>query len=234
MDITSKENQILNDSCENILKELPEKSVDLILTDPPYDLETHGGTKSPLAQRAAKVRDRIEFIANDFDFLGIASECVRIAKTIVMFCSNAQIARTMSYFSEKGFSTTLCVWDKPNPPPLGNNKLVNNLEYIVVARSKDTFFNNDLPIEKKRMSYCYPSPANKQHPAEKPVLLFCDLINLYSPEGGIVMDCFSGSGTTAIACHRLKRRFICIEKDKNYYEMSVKRLEDEQKQMQLF
>ena len=48
------------------------------------------------------------------------------------------------------------------------------------------------------------------------------------------LDCFSGSGTTAIACHRLKRRFICIEKDKDYYESSVKRLEDEQRQLNLF
>lgn len=50
----------------------------------------------------------------------------------------------------------------------------------------------------------------------------------------LVLDCFSGSGTTAVACHNLKRRFICIEKDKDYYEASVKRLEDAQKQLNLF
>ena len=68
MNIADLENKIINADCMDILKELPDKSVDLVLTDPPYDLETHGGTKSPLAQRAAKVRDSIEFIANDFDF----------------------------------------------------------------------------------------------------------------------------------------------------------------------
>jgi DNA modification methylase len=47
-------------------------------------------------------------------------------------------------------------------------------------------------------------------------------------------DCFSGSGTTAIACHNLKRRFICIENDKEYYEASVKRLEEHKKQLNLF
>ena len=234
MNIADLENKIINADCMDILKELPDKSVDLVLTDPPYDLETHGGTKPPLAQRAAKVRDSIEFIANDFDFGNVAEECSRIGKNIVMFCSNAQISRTMDFFNQKGFRATLCVWDKPNPPPLGNNKLVNNLEYIVVARGEKSFFNNSLPIEKKRMSFNYPTPANKQHPAEKPVSLFCDLINLYSEEGGIVLDCFSGSGTTAIACHRLKRRFICIEKDPEYWAASVKRLEDEQKQGVLF
>lgn len=49
-----------------------------------------------------------------------------------------------------------------------------------------------------------------------------------------ILPCFSGSGTTAIACHNLKRRFICIEKDKDYYEASVKRLEDARKQLCLF
>lgn len=84
------------------------------------------------------------------------------------------------------------------------------------------------------MSYKYPIQPNKSHPAEKPVPLFSELINLYTRENDLVLDCFSGSGTTAIACHRLKRRFICIEKDKDYWEASCKRLEDEKKQLTLF
>lgn len=56
----------------------------------------------------------------------------------------------------------------------------------------------------------------------------------YSKEGDLIADFFSGSGTTAIACHNLKRRFICIEKDKDYYEASLKRFVDHQKQLTLF
>lgn len=56
----------------------------------------------------------------------------------------------------------------------------------------------------------------------------------HSKEGDLIADFFSGSGTTAIAYHNLKRRFICIEKDKDYYEASVKRLEAAQKQLTLF
>ena len=72
------------------------------------------------------------------------------------------------------------------------------------------------------------------HPTQKPVDLFGQILRDYSKENDLVLDCFSGSGTTAIACHRLKRRFICIEKDKDYYEASVKRLEEEKKQLTLF
>jgi DNA modification methylase len=64
--------------------------------------------------------------------------------------------------------------------------------------------------------------------------LFGVLVKKGSQENDLVLDCFSGSGTTAIACHRLKRRFICIEKDKDYWEASCKRLEEEQRQGVLF
>lgn len=72
------------------------------------------------------------------------------------------------------------------------------------------------------------------HPTQKPISLIMYLLERSTNPDSLVLDCFSGSGTTAIACHRLNRRFICIEKDKDYYEASVKRLENEQKQLTLF
>ena len=72
------------------------------------------------------------------------------------------------------------------------------------------------------------------HQTQKPIALISYLMERSTRQGDVVLDCFSGSGTTAIACHNLKRRFICIEKDKDYYEASVKRLEEHQKQLTLF
>lgn len=222
--------------CMDILKQLPDKCIDLVLTDPPYVVDNHGGTKSPLAKRCAKVRDIIDDFTKDFNFYDISKELLRVCKyaNIVMFCSKQQVSRTMSFFEDKGFQVNLCVWDKTNPAPLGNNKLVNNLEYIVIARETGAYFNNDLPISKKRMSFVYPTGIKEYHPCEKPVELVSDLMSLFSKENDLVLDCFSGSGTTAIACHRLKRRFICIEKDPEYWKASCKRLEDEQRQGTLF
>lgn len=60
------------------------------------------------------------------------------------------------------------------------------------------------------------------------------ILALYSDEGHVVLDCFSGSGTTAVACHNLNRRFICIEKDPDYWATSVKRLEEAQQQLSIF
>ena len=78
------------------------------------------------------------------------------------------------------------------------------------------------------------SNIKRQHPAQFPEQLAHDHIISWSNENDIVLDCFSGSGTTAIACHNLKRRFICIEKDNDYHAASVKRLEEHKRQMKLF
>lgn len=72
------------------------------------------------------------------------------------------------------------------------------------------------------------------HPAVFPLNLAKDHILSWSNKDDIVLDCFSGSGTTAVACHELGRKFICIEKDKSYYEQSKERLWNVQCQMKLF
>lgn len=71
------------------------------------------------------------------------------------------------------------------------------------------------------------------HPTQKPLELFEKILTYYSNENDLILDCFSGSGTTAVACHNLKRRFICIEKDYDYWKASVERLQNAQAQMKL-
>lgn len=69
---------------------------------------------------------------------------------------------------------------------------------------------------------------------KKPINLICDLLNLFSKKDDVVLDCFSGSGTTAVACSRIKRNFICIEKNEDYYKISCERLATEQAKKRLF
>lgn len=151
----------------------------------------------------------------------IFNEIIRISKNQIIFGGN--------YFTDK-LSVSKCwiVWDK-----VGDNKFKNpfsdvelvwtslsgvSKKYICVQQG---FVNED-------------KSQIRIHPTQKPIKLFEQILQDFSNENDLVLDCFSGSGTTAIACHRLKRRFICIEKDKEYYEASVKRLEDEQRQGVLF
>jgi site-specific DNA-methyltransferase (adenine-specific) len=76
-----------------------------------------------------------------------------------------------------------------------------------------------------------PQDKSRFHPTQKPLKLIEKQIALYSNENDLILDCFSGSGTTAVACHNLNRRFICIEKDKEYFDASVERLKNAQAQL---
>lgn len=72
------------------------------------------------------------------------------------------------------------------------------------------------------------------HPTQKPLALIKYLVERSTRQGALVLDCFSGSGTTAVACHNLGRHFICVEKDPDYWAASMKRLEDVRRQMTIF
>jgi site-specific DNA-methyltransferase (adenine-specific) len=98
------------------------------------------------------------------------------------------------------------------------NKAVRKYTYLWKGMLQQDMKNKDIRI----------------HPTQKPLKLFEMILRDYSNENDLILDCFSGSGTTAIACHNLKRRFICIEKDKDYYNASVERLKNTQAQMKLF
>ena len=235
IDINDLIGKITCADCMDILKQMPDKCIDLVLTDPPYEQEMHGGYKSGLAKSYQTVKNNTEFMNYGYDYNSILPEILRVCKVpnIIIFCSNAQISKTMSFFEEKGLTSTLLVWQKTNAAPLGNGKYISDIEYVVYVRGKNATF-NDVPLKMKYKIKSYPFVANKEHPAQKPVELISEYLKTHSNENDIVLDCFSGSGTTAIACHRLKRRFICIERDKDYWKASCKRLEDEQRQGTLF
>lgn len=87
--------------------------------------------------------------------------------------------------------------------------------------------------ENAKIYECAPQDPNRFHPTQKPLSLIMWQLEKYSKPDDIILDPFSGSGTTAIAAHRLGRRFVCIEKDAEYHAASVKRLDDERRQGRL-
>ena len=142
--------------------------------------------------------------------------------------SKNQIICGGNYFTEylqqtKGWR----IWDK-----IGELKCKNSFsECEMLWTSFKTQTKKYLVIQQ---GFIRDDKSERIHPTQKPIELFERCLQEFSNENDLILDCFSGSGTTAIACHRLKRRFICIEKDKDYYEASVKRLEEEQRQGVLF
>ena len=198
-------NKITCADCMYILKKLPDKCIDLVLTDPPYGIIKEMSlrtTKNIGKAEKWDIRPNKEY----FD------EIFRISKNQIIWGYQYFI----SNFSEgKG----IIFWDKKNGDnfmsdgELAFNSCTNAVRIYRYAKiGKDNY------------------EPTRIHPTQKPLKLFEWCICKFTNENDLVLDCFSGSGTTAIACHRLKRRFICIEKDPEYWEASCKRLEDEQRQ----
>ena len=199
---------------------MPDKCVDLVLTDPPYGIGESKGknkTRGKLAKATDYGNKNWDEKIPDKE---VFDEILRISKHAIIFGGN--------YFVEN-LTNSSCwlVWDKHN----GENDFADCelawTNFKTAVRKYDWIWAGMLQQNMKEKEI-------RIHPTQKPVGLFMKILQDYSNENDLVLDCFSGSGTTAVACHNLKRRFICIEKDPEYWKASCERLEQAQRQQTLF
>lgn len=212
-------NKIIHADCIDILKQLPDKCIDLVLTDPPYGIgEANGKNASRSKLALAKDYGKKDW-DNKIPDKEIFEQIKRISKTQIIFGGN--------YFIEfLNNSPCWIVWDKNNTGDFADCELAWTNFKSAVRKYKWTW-NGMLQEDMKNKDI-------RIHPTQKPLKLFEMILRDYSNENDLVLDCFSGSGTTAVACHNLKRNFICIEKDYNYWKASVERLENAKAQLKLF
>ena len=218
-----------NGDCLELMGSMPDKSVDFILTDIPYELDLNGGGGHGDFINRRLLRPRKEsaiyFVSHGIDYDRVFTEFIRVLKVVnvCVFCSNKQIGRIMTWWESKGYVATLLVWDKPNPMPLGNGNYINNLEFIVYIREKGATFNS-LGYRLQQKTFHYTTPSKRIHETEKPVGLLRHLVALHTKEGDLVFDPYAGSFSTAVACFKEKRRFVGCEILEKYYAPAVKRL----------
>ena len=225
-----------NQSCFELLASLENKTIDLVLIDPPYDISRPTNFQS--GEKTGKDTDRfrvsMDFGEWDKNFTGLEiaiRECFRVLKdggTMICFYDLWKIETLKSYLEAAGFVQIRFIeWIKTNPVPINSkiNYLTNSREVAVlgVKKSKPTFHS-----EYDNGIYQYPICQDKGrfHPTQKPLALIADLINKHSNEGEIVLDCFAGSCTTGVAAVLNNRQFIGCELDAEYYEKAVQRLKD--------
>lgn len=176
-----------------------------------------------------KAETRLETSAIDtgIDY-SIFDDLCRVMKKINIFiwCSKLQLLDIMNYFiGKKRCNFELLVWAKTNAIPT-NNSLLSDLEYCLYFRENGVVIDTD--YSNKSRWFC--SSSNKKdkykfkHPTIKPLQFVESHIKLATKENDVVLDCFLGSGTTAVACKNLKRHFIGFEKEKAYYDTAVNRL----------
>lgn len=219
-------NKITCGDCYELIKELPDKSIDAIYTDIPYLYDSGNlSDKNPLDYRIAKKRKELAFISNGIDY-SILDEFVRVLKNVNIFvwCSKMQLLDIMKWGGQ--YNTDLLVWCKTNPQPSINNTWLPDLEYCIYFREKGVPLNDGYELKSK----WYSSAINKrdkdifEHPTIKPLpLVKRHLLHTTQPND-IVLDCFMGSGTTAIACKEIGRQFIGFEISEKWCKVANDRL----------
>ena len=217
----------LGDSYE-LIKLIPDKSVDCIYTDIPYLYDGGGGGSSDLAKRILNVADNyLKEISDGIDYC-IFEEFIRVTKKINIFvwCSKMQVNDIMNFFINKGCNYEILVWCKTNPTPATNNVWLPNVEYCLYFREKGVKLNDGYEHKSKwYQSGLNVSDKNEfNHPTIKPLdLVKRHLLHTTQPND-LVLDCFSGSGTTCVASKELGRQYIGIEIDPTYHKISIDRL----------
>ena len=223
-----KKFELWNGDCLELMKNIPDGSVDLVLTDPPYIVETSGG--GLYKGESVKYNKEIEFMKNGFSE-NVLEEICRIMKKInvYFFCSQKQIPILIDFFvNKKKCNWNLICWHKTNVVPACGNKYLTDTEYILFFREKGVKVYGT--YETKKTYYVTPTNQKEKklygHPTIKPQEILKNLIVNSTTENGVVLDCFMGSGSTGVACVNTNRHFIGIELDEGYFNIAKKRIEE--------
>ena len=231
---------IINKDCYDYLPNIESNSVELILIDPPYSISKESNFRKYTKNANKDVITKFSNIRTNFgewdnvilDWNLLFSEFYRILKkggTIIIFYDIWKLDDIKRHADKyKLKQPRICTWIKTNPVPINSkhNYLSNSKEFFFsfVKSGKPTFnseYDNGL--------YTYPICNGKErveHPTQKPLSLIKNLIEKHTNENDTILDCFAGSGTTGIACDLLNRKYILIEKDKQYYDLILKRIKN--------
>ena len=226
------ENQIILVDCYEELKKIPNNSVDLILTDPPYQISRKSNfTKNSTNKKFNQISlDFGVWDHEEVNLFELFKEFKRVLKdggTIIIFYDIWK-SQNFKLIAEdlKLKQPRVGQWVKTNPVPINSktNYLSNSIEFFFcfVKKNKKTFNS-----EYNKGIYHFPICHGRErtsHPTQKPINLIKELILTHSNEGEIVLDCFAGSGTTGVACQSVNRKYILMENSKEYYDIIVDRI----------
>lgn len=223
------------DSFEYI-KTVPTGSIDLILTDPPYNLSPYSTGNIKMNWRKDFNNDLAEWDRTTFSPAQWVDEFIRVLKptgNIFAFTSYNLLGKWHEVFDPKFDTFQFMVWHKRNPPPkIRRAGFLNSCELIVGMWNKGHTWNFGKQSEMHNFietPICMGNERlkNPVHPTQKPVKVLKHVINLASKPGDLVFDPFMGVGSTGAAALELGLRFLGVEIDPTYHEAASKRLEEQ-------
>ena len=226
---------VIQADSRDIIKRIPDNSIDFILTDPPYNLGQHSTGNIPLPGRSAMNNDVADWDKIDFNPEEWAEEFIRILKptgNLFIFTSYNQLGRWYNCLDHRFDTSNFMVWHKTNPAPkIFQAGFLNSCEMIFTCWNKKHTWNFISQADMHNFiqsPICMPPERLKEpkHPAQKPVSILKKMIEIASNKDDIIFDPFMGVGSTGVAALELGRRFIGVELDVSYYNAAKKRIEE--------
>lgn len=219
---------------KELIKTIPDKSVDLILTDPPYNISKHSTGNIPLRGRVAINNDVAEWDRVDFKPEEWVADFLRILKptgNLFIFTTYNQLGEWYNCLDHRFDTTQFMIWHKTNPAPkIFKAGFLNSCEMIYCCWNRGHTWNF---LSQTEMHNFIESPicmrperlADPKHPTQKPTSILKKIITIASNPGDIIFDPFMGVGSTGIASLALGRKFIGFELDEVYFNAARDRIE---------
>lgn len=228
--------QLYNADCMDILKTIPDNSIDLVLTDPPYNISSK--------RKLFRSNSTLEPISYDFgewdynfDPIPFLNEVKRVLNeygNLVVWTSEQLFPTYRNWCGENLHPKQLLVWVKENPVPqfsmLGYRQATEIAFWA--SKGKITKDNPNFIFQtQSEMTNVFYAPVvsgreRVDHPTQKPLSIFTQLVNTHCKKGGMVLDPFMGSGTTGVACVDTGRNFIGIELSEKYFNIAKQRIDN--------
>lgn len=224
-------NKVYNMDCLDLMREMEKQGIvaDWLIADPPYGIgiEKMSFTQSGAVKCGNALAKRRDYSKTGWwDSAKIGKEyfdlMFKVSKNQIIFGGN--------YYTDILPPTkSWIVWDKRCEDKLRNDYADCELAWCSQGQARvfHYLYNGMIQGDMKNKD-------ERFHPTQKPTQIICQLLNYYTKENDLILDPFMGSFTTAVACHKLGRRFIGAELDEEYYKLGSERLESVQSQISMF
>lgn len=233
---------LINGDCIEKMKKIQSSTIDLIITDPPYNL---GKFMADRDTNLGKMRDNFFGVAgwDDLDykewkksmnkFFHQAARVIKDGGSMIVFMSIIKVETLINIAQKNGFYyKTTGIWHKSNPMPRNMNlHFVNSTEswvYFTYRARTGTFNNSGKVLHDFIETSVTPQGERKygKHPTQKPEQLMEHFVTILSDEDDTILDPFMGSGSTGVVAVRNNRKFIGIELDDKYFYIAQSRIQE--------
>ncbi len=229
--------------CLDNIAHIADDSVDLILTDPPYNVSGESGKVTKIGGDTVSAdfdgddtwdsMERTEFLVQLQAWIEEWARVLRPGGSVVSFCSRSDVSFLWDYYRVYELTPkNTIVWARPNPSPAGlarrNLKSATDFCVWAVKPGAAHTFNESLAWDRSTVIIA-PTAGNGErvgHPTQKPLAVLLPMIEVFSNPGDLVLDPFAGSGSTGAAAVQLGRRAHMIERREDYCQLARQRLQD--------